>query len=299
MCTASDPGYFHLASLENSIDESALRSQIDSNIPTFGKVSGVDLYDASNYTKTLPDGAPCTARIFALSAERIRAMRGELRKHVKTVTPMTQCNVLAALVWIHVTRARHQRLIQHGHTNTSIGIAVNLRERVKPQLPPSYMGNMALMTRATASIARFNTESCVTSATIAPAIQAINGAISNATNAWAQRHFAYFQSIDRIIDTEISLQFNRGPDLYITSWMHFGAECEWDIPGTTSKSPEYIRRTYSPSDGGIIIMPRRRETGPCGKEAQYEVLIRLAGEDMERLMTEEGGLVSWSDRIVG
>lgn len=136
------------------------------------------------------------------------------------------------------------------------------------------------------------------SATIVPAIQAVSGAISNATNTWAQRHLAYFQSISRISNTETSLQFNRGPDLYITSWMHFGAEYEWDIPGTTSKSPEYIRRTHNPSDGGIIIMPRRRETSTCGKEAPYEVLIRLASEDMERLVNEEGGLASWSDRVV-
>ncbi|CAI6342351.1 unnamed protein product [Periconia digitata] len=286
-------------SLESFIDESTLRLQIDSNIPTFGKAPRVGVYGPCNYTPTLPDTAPCTARIFALSAERIRAMRDELGRLVKTVTPITQCNILAALVWIHVTRARHKRLVQHGHTDTRIGIAVNLRERVKPQLQPSYMGNMALMARATASIARFNAESCVTSATIVPAIQAINGAISNATNAWAQRHFAYFQSIDRIIDTEISLQFNRGPDLYITSWMHFGAEYEWDIPGTTSKSPEYIRRTHSPSDGGVIIMPRRIEVDTCGREAPYEVLIRLASEDMGGLVNKEGGLASWSERVIG
>lgn len=140
------------------IDESILRLQIDNNIPAVGKASGVGVYGPCNYTPTLPDIAPCTARIFALSAERIRALRGELSKLVKIVTPITQCNVLAALVWIHVTRARHKRLVQYGHANTSIGIAVDLRGRVEPQLPPSYMGNMALMARATASIAEFSAE---------------------------------------------------------------------------------------------------------------------------------------------
>lgn len=279
-------------------NQSHLRSQVDSSIPVFEKVPVSDCYGMPDYKKTLPDGVPCTSRLFIISATRIRAVRDDLKKYVNTVTPLTRCNVLSALIWVHVTRARQARLTKFGYVDTSVGIAVDLRKRLSPPLEPTYMGNMALMAKATESISKFSLEDRVTCATIIPAIKEINRTISSVNNTWVQRHLGYFASNKKITNTEIKLRFHRGPDLYITSWMYFGAEFEWDIPGTASRSPEYIRRTHSPSDGGMIIMPRKRTVREDGSEAPYEVLIRLASEDMERLLAEEGGLASWADRII-
>ncbi|KAH7125089.1 transferase family-domain-containing protein [Dendryphion nanum] len=287
-----------LPCLGNIPNQSELRLQMDRSIPVFEKPPVSDCYGMPDYQKTLPDGVSCASRIFVISADRIRAVRDELKHSVKTVTPLTRCNVLSALIWIHVTRARRARLTKYGYDDTSLGIAVDLRKRLSPPLSPSYMGNMALMAKATETIAKYGQEDRVTCTTIIPAIKEINRAISSVNNMWVQRHLGYFASNKRITNTEIKLRFHRGPDLYITSWMHFGAEFEWDIPGTTSTMPEYIRRTHSPSDGGMIILPRKRTVGENGKEAPYEVLIRLASEDMERLLNEEAGLASWADRVI-
>jgi hypothetical protein len=114
---------------------------------------------------------------------------------------------------------------------------------------------------------------------------------------WVNQHLAFFKTIDPITDTECALRFSLGPDLYITSWQHFGAQLQWGIPGTASSHPEFIRRAYNPSDGGVNIMPRRRD--PInGVDAPYEVVVRLATEDMERLLAEEGGLSSWAERVI-
>lgn len=112
------------------------------------------------------------------------------------------------------------------------------------------------------------------------------------------RHLAFFASKIPIKDTEPALRFRFGPDIYITSWMNFGADWNWGIPGTTSHKPEFLRKVKErSSDGGIIILPRRREVD--GEvEKPYEVLIRLATEDMDRLENEEGGLKSWAERVV-
>jgi hypothetical protein len=150
---------------------------------------------------------------------------------------------------------------------------------------------MALFTKATMPIAR------ITNTTIIPAIREINRTISSVDNTGVQRHLGYFLSIKSVTSTENTLRFHWGPDLYITSWMDFGAEHSWDIPGTMSNMPEFIRRTHSASDGGMIILPRKREIVE-GIEAPYEVLVRLAREDMARLLTEEGGLAGWAGRIV-
>jgi hypothetical protein len=126
----------------------------------------------------------------------------------------------------------------------------------------------------------------------------INQTINAVDNAWMLRHLAFFQQKVPIRDTEPALAFRFGPDLYITSWLNFGAEHEWNIPGTTSSKPEAIRRTTDRnSDGGMTILPRRR-TLIDGQEAPYEILIRLATQDMQRLESEEGGLRSWADRVI-
>jgi hypothetical protein len=62
------------------------------------------------------------------------------------------CNVLAALVWTHVTRARGKRLLEHGLTETNVGIATDLRKRQRPPITADYMGNLAIFSKATLNI---------------------------------------------------------------------------------------------------------------------------------------------------
>jgi len=113
----------------------------------------------------------------------------------------------------------------------------------------------------------------------------------------------FFNSIERITDTECALALTFGSDIYITSWLNFGADLHWGIPGTDlgEKSlagrPEFIRRSYGPGDGGIIFLPRRRQTAN-DVEAPFEILVRLAEEDMGRVLSEEGGLSSWADAVI-
>jgi hypothetical protein len=62
------------------------------------------------------------------------------------------CNVIAALVWTHVTRARGDRLLAKGLKETNVGIATDLRRRQKPPETADYMGNMALFSKGSLSI---------------------------------------------------------------------------------------------------------------------------------------------------
>jgi hypothetical protein len=138
----------------------------------------------------------------------------------------------------------------------------------------------------------------VTESTILSTALSINRTISQVDDAWVWRHLAFFKSRTPIKDTEPELKFRFGPDLYITSWMNFGADHIWNIPGTASGRPEYIRRTSERNaDGGMTILPRRREIVD-GKEAPYEMLVRLATEDMQRLEAEPSGLRSWAERVI-
>ena len=134
-------------------------------------------------------------------------------------------------------------------------------------------------------------------------VREIKRVINKVDNDWVLRHLSFFASIDEIKDTECALGFRFGLDMYITSWMNFGGDIEWGIPGTDLTAsglhgrPDYIRRTYGPSDGGMMVMPRRRHL-VNGEDAPYEVMVRLATVDMERLLNEPDGLASWAERVI-
>ncbi|KAH7401570.1 trichothecene 3-O-acetyltransferase-like protein [Pyrenochaeta sp. MPI-SDFR-AT-0127] len=287
-------------------EQSDLRLAIDEQLSSqpFER-SAADCYcdGTYSYRKTLPKETKCTQRIFVVSADRVRKYRERLRPHLPEDVPPTMCNVLAALVWTHVTRARAHRLTSSGYTETNIGIATDLRRRQHPPVPASYMGNMALFSRGTLNIADLTAEESVTQDTILHVIRKIKSTILNVNNDWISRHLSFFKSIERITDTECALALSFGSDIYITSWLNFGADFRWGIPGTDLRQdslagrPEFIRRSYGPGDGGMIFLPRRRQLAN-GIEAPFEILVRLAEEDMDRLLSEEGGLKSWADTVI-
>ncbi|KAF2278060.1 uncharacterized protein EI97DRAFT_282490 [Westerdykella ornata] len=280
-------------------DQSRLRMELDDRIPVLGNPTA-DAYVREKflYKHTLPPGTACSAKLFVVPAARIRAFRDKLKECIPNGLQLTICNVLTALVWIHVTRARAKRVLDAGYSKSSLGIAVDSRRRMKPPVTEDHMGPMALFAKATLPIVDFLSEEPVTEELILSTAIHIKQTIQNVDNDWVQRHLAFFQSKTPISDTEPALRFRFGPDIYVTSWMNFGADIAWGIPGTASDAPEFIRRTADfNSDGGIIILPRRRAIID-GHEAPYEILVRLAREDMNRLEAEEGGLRSWTERVI-
>ncbi|ORY05574.1 transferase family-domain-containing protein [Clohesyomyces aquaticus] len=283
------------------IDHSSPRYELDERAPTLlpgQSIPIVPLYTAGKfqYAKTLPPDTKCSGRLFVIPAARIRAYRDSLRPKANTATPLTVFNVLASLVWIHVTRARAPHLMDK-YSDTTAAIAVDLRRRLEPPMSSDYSGNMALMTDATLPISQFVAEGRVSDATVIPAVECVNSTISGVDNEWVECHLRFFAAQENIGKVDLALRFSFASDMFITSWMNFGAEHEWCIPGTATAAPEFIRKPHSVEDGGIIIMPRRRGVVD-GFEAPYEVLVQLAGEDMDRLLAEEEGLKKWADQIV-
>ncbi|KAF1834945.1 hypothetical protein BDW02DRAFT_620534 [Decorospora gaudefroyi] len=286
-------------------EESLLRQAVDGQVKFPPNDGGADCYcdGTFEYPRTLPSETKCTQRLFVIPAARVHEYRELLRPRFPQETPPTICNVLAALVWTHVTRARADRLLKRGLTVTKAGIATDLRRRQHPPVPADYMGNMALFSQGTLNVSDLTAEDCVTMNTIVHVINEIKSTITDVNNDWISRHMTFFTLIERITDTEIALALTFGPDMYISSWLNFGADLNWGIPGTDvgrdtlAGRPEFIRRTYGPGDGGIIFLPRRRQT-VSDAEAPFEILVRLSEEDMTRLLNEQGGLKDWADAVI-
>jgi hypothetical protein len=140
--------------------QSLMRKAVDEQVMPQRSNGTADCYcdGPPRYPQTLPKDTKCTQRLFIIPASRIREYRETLRAHLSEDTPPTMCNVLAALVWTHVTRARARRLTSCGLTKTSIGIATDLRRRQHPPAPVDYMGNMALFSRGTMNVSDLTAE---------------------------------------------------------------------------------------------------------------------------------------------
>lgn len=104
------------------------------------------------YEQTLPSDTACAQRLLVIPAARIRDYRDQLRQYFPKGNPPTMCNVLAALVWTHITRARGERLLKNNCKETNIGIATDLRRRQQPPETAQYMGNMAIFSKGTLKI---------------------------------------------------------------------------------------------------------------------------------------------------
>lgn len=128
------------------------------------------------YDKTLADDTTCDSKLLLIPAAKIHQYRNDLKKHFPVDSPPSICNVIAALLWIYVTRARFSRMgpckctpagvgsgAEHEqmdceHKRTNIGIATDLRKRRDPQLTSEYMGNLAIFSKGTLSIEKVTAE---------------------------------------------------------------------------------------------------------------------------------------------
>lgn len=138
--------------------QSSMREKLEARIPSSSQAIEKPLADCYcdgiyDYPRTLPADTTCTQRMFVIPAAPIRAFREELRQRFPAEDPPTMCNVLAALVWTHVTRARGARLLKNSLKETNIGIATDLRRRQQPPETADYMGNMAIFSKGTLNIA--------------------------------------------------------------------------------------------------------------------------------------------------
>ena len=130
------------------LDQLSMRQSVDERARTYtcGQPPTAEAYveGTFKYEKSLPDDTECSMKFFIISADRIRTYRDHLKPHFPANSPPTICNVLAALLWIHVTRARAFRRGNCGDEKSRIGIATDLRRRMSPPLQATYTGNMAI-----------------------------------------------------------------------------------------------------------------------------------------------------------
>ncbi|KAF2246083.1 hypothetical protein BU26DRAFT_61650 [Trematosphaeria pertusa] len=275
-----------------AIDPSVSRLLLD----TVGRIAAHDSISPCSELTTSPFSSESTrrgpvnvtAKIFTIPYQLISTLSSSLSS--ATSTRISSFTAIAALLWSHCVRARGPVLQSPSFILTTLGIAVDHRKRLGPPFEEGYMGNLALHTTATRSVDSLLLPAEITDKELAPLAVSIRQSLQSLSSKWVINRLALLSCISDVSTVRHSFQIAGGSDFFITSWTHIGADCEWDIPGTTSKKWEFFRKPRCTGDGGIVVLPRRK-----GEREPFEVLVQLVDEDMERLVE---GMGSWAEKVV-
>lgn len=236
---------------------------------------------------------PLSAKLLIFPYQKISSLATSLTHITKTrISPFT---AICALVWTHVTRARRTALLAAGVETTALGIAIDHRKRVGALLPDDYLGNCA-----NGMIVRLPLSSIPATGkmAIANAALALSGALGEVDLDWFRARLLELSKREVSTKWILNLDTQNGPDIFITSWQHIGADEEWGIPGTERTGegwrckPAAIRKPHNLWEGGMQILPRRR-----GEEAPFEIPLCLEEGEMGRVLEglHAGG---WVERVV-
>lgn len=235
--------------------------------------------------------APCACELFRMSVGKIEEVKKGVRAQ-RGGSPTTT-NVVTALMWQAVTRARGSRdAVPLAGGTTRLVTAVNGRGRIgagfsTPEDP--YFGNVVLYALAGVPVSKVGA-----SGPEAPEgnVADISDAIfkSQSTDHINTRSIAQLCSlVGRVDDYRgifVGWDLFSSRDLTVTSWNGLGLY-ELDF-GEGLGKPQHVRPPYVEADGVGFVLPRKRlGEGAEEEEEAVEVLVILRKDDMACLMRDE------------
>ncbi|CAG9952215.1 unnamed protein product [Clonostachys rosea f. rosea IK726] len=235
---------------------------------------------------------PCFSKLFRISMDKIEKLEQSV-SNLMTVTPTTT-NIVTAMLWITITRARARRTPALANSTTHLVSAVNCRQRVglgSKTGSVSYFGNVVQYAMAALSTGDLQVVDVVHE-TLPLCLAKVCSIISDS------------QSVDRINSNsvaELCSLVNRtddpksifpgwdlfsSRDLTVTSWN--GLDIYNLDFGEALGKPKHIRPPYMEADGVGMIMPRAQWTRHDGKEESgVEVIVMLRRDDLAVLSEDD------------
>ena len=239
-----------------------------------------------------------SARLLVFSASNISRLATSLSSISKV--RISAFTALCALVWCQITNARREAMIEKGIEKTTLGIATDHRKRVGSLLPADYIGNCANGMIVSVPLSSFPTTTNMDAQHIAAVALALSNALGKIDLDWFRARLLELSKRKISSKWILNLDTQNGPDIFITSWMHIGADDLWAIPGAAKTEdgerllckPAAIRKPHNMWEGGMQILPRRR-----GDEAPFEIPLCLEEGEMERTLhgLQEG---NWLERVI-
>ncbi|KAF4448231.1 hypothetical protein F53441_8338 [Fusarium austroafricanum] len=214
---------------------------------------------------------PLSSHLFRFSPEALGKLKAD-------AAAFSSHDALCAFVWQRMTLARCRAgVFANPPTDAEVSrlcFSVNIRNRMSPPLPPSYLGNasMACVTE------RMAVDSITSESGIPQAVAAIRKSL-NEFNGPSRVDSTLALLTSRPDPTDFKLAFHGflGPDVVETSWADLEVyEHKWGAFGDL----DAVRVPSEGSDGVIMLLPRLKDGG-------LDVVIGLATGAMEKLLEDE------------
>ncbi|CAK8542859.1 unnamed protein product [Lathyrus sativus] len=217
-----------------------------------------------DWMSDLGDNRETSADIMKLSQEQVLKLKKNVNsrvsfqsvsKDVHKIKPFTTFEVIAGHLWRCVSKAHYTRG-SSDHQSTRLSTLVNCRNRLKPPLPSSYVGNAAFPT--VTPTRSFNDLIC----------KPLGNAVEDVRNALERVTLEYVMSALDYIDNEKDMellrynfhypaksvcekgQFKGSPNLFVVSWMNFSyKEADFGLGEPYNFGPGYMD-----SEGKAFVM---------------------------------------------
>ncbi|CAH0045078.1 unnamed protein product [Clonostachys solani] len=233
----------------------------------------------------------CTSKLFRISMDKIEKLKQSVSGSM-AVTPTTT-NIVTAMLWIAITRARAKRTPALASSTTQLVSAVNCRQRVglgsqAGSVP--YFGNVVQYAMAALSTGELQVVDLVHE-TLPPCLAKVCSIISDSQSADRINSDSVAELCSLVNRTEDLKSIFPGWDLFssrdltVTSWN--GLDIYNLDFGETLGRPKHIRPPYMEADGVGMIMPRAQWT-QCDRkeESGVEVIVMLRRDDLA-VMSED------------
>ncbi|KAH6890654.1 transferase family-domain-containing protein [Thelonectria olida] len=244
---------------------------------------------------TFPSSFPaCTSKSFTIPMARIQA-------HAQAVaggdsqTPPTTNNVLCALLWSCITRARLQGSeAVSPFASSRMAMAVNGRPRIGSEFSTTenpYLGNVVIYSLSQLTSGELRSEGSDKLAKVCNTI-AISSAPSTVNSGYVAEVCELVSKAPDYRGIFVGWDLFQSRDLTITSWANldfYGMDF-----GEGLGKPEFIRFPYTEADGVCIILPRRRAAAGDASDEMIEVVVMLRMDNMAILEEDE----TWKSLVV-
>lgn len=269
-------------------------------------------------------------KVFAFADERILDLREFLNNNMKEAyrdsgdstlkNPVLITEVLFALVWVSVTRARSQRFLNpdgspiqgKNVTSSSMTLPVTIRGKMNVPVPDDYIGGTTVQSQAVLPLSKLlhkDNDSMLdlkfagsgfkpkSATALLSSLIEIRHAMARVDEGHVRSLISACHVTPDIRDVTLNSDFKGGMDIVVENWRALQYEgYTWEIPGIgNDKKVEFVRPPWTHQEGVMIFLPNRnlqdRTTrlppgAPIMEEQDSEVLIQLRTDDMECLMED-------------
>lgn len=252
----------------------------------------------------LPGGVPTgeipgASRIFAFKIDKVEKLRTTLRDIAGPVAGKPSAfEVLAALTWAHVTRARLRSEV--GLTpplgdaeGAKLFLTLDFRRRFHDETE-YYFGNAIITVPTQASV------ETVQSACGEQNLEALQKLVAQVTRTFSDvgqdavlRRETLFNRVGDYRRLVLAQDRRIPGQMQFNSWRYFGGNDIWRIPGVGSRKPTSVRRVQGAvSIGNALLLPLSSSSDV------WEILVQLPQVSMDTLLKDDEWM-SWVHRVIG